>query len=921
MSKYKFFLSFASDDNTRGHVRKFFDILDERVARLSGLGAKVHSGYFSDTAIEPGDPWPKHLADAIHTSDVLICLLSPSYFAREWCGRELAAFRKIAARQSSESHVRVIPILWQGSNSLSNLANHMYEAFPGINYEDFHTVKGISATAVEHGLAHHAGIGSHKNQLTIMSYALADRINSLCRQLPKFEQIDEFDLLSIESEPPFPNSLVGPQPTSDAQPAPSNVAGAPPPLNGLPAVVTSESERSTLPSDTDSASPTTIPPHNPQFVGRAREMNWLHDQLFQQKVGVVAAVQGLGGVGKSALAFEYAHAFASDYPGGRFLVPCEGIEDVKLPLASMAGQFGVELSEAEKRDIDLAYLHICTALRTRKRSLLVLDNVDRPSLLLPARVNLLPSPDHVHFLATTRLAIAPTEKIATFPLDPLIEDDAVALLKTHRSFANDADREAARSIVRLLGGYAIAVEVVAVFLREHPEICYAAYLGRLEKEQIGAVEGAASDPDVHLSRHLETHLADLLAPTLESLSDPERLAVDYAAMLPPDQVALPWLKALVAIRHAEMVIDPSGAYPDPWLQAQNRLLRLRLLVPSDEPTVARMHRLVGEVVRRACADTSALRTGIVNLATARGKFLFDGGWVDRANRWEIAPLRSLSWQEMDAGALEGASLANLAHGPERELGNLVAARSLMQRAIAIQEQQCGSDDPDLAISYSNLATVEQDLGNLDEARSLLLKAIQIREKVFGGTDPVLAKSYSSLGLVEVDGENLGEAQSLLQRAIAIWETTSGPGHIFLAPGYSNLAIVEQKLGNLVEARSLLQRAIAIEEPVLGAEHPTLAKRYSNLAMVEQALGNLDAARSLMERAIGIEEGVFEADQPDLAIRYWILGTIEYQASNSDSARALFRRAYPILLARFGSQHPLTQRLMTWLARVGDELSK
>ena len=52
------------------------------------------------------------------------------------------------------------------------------------------------------------------------------------------------------------------------------------------------------------ASPTNIPPHNPQFVGRATELTWLREPLGLARVGVVAAVQGLGGIGRPMVAEE-----------------------------------------------------------------------------------------------------------------------------------------------------------------------------------------------------------------------------------------------------------------------------------------------------------------------------------------------------------------------------------------------------------------------------------------------------------------------------------------------------------------------------------------------------------------------------------------------------------------------------------------
>jgi len=62
-------------------------------------------------------------------------------------------------------------------------------------------------------------------------------------------------------------------------------------------------------------------PHNPDFVGRDVELESLHGMLQQRQgpVGIRPTVLvGLGGIGKTQLAVEYAHAHRANYLGGIF---------------------------------------------------------------------------------------------------------------------------------------------------------------------------------------------------------------------------------------------------------------------------------------------------------------------------------------------------------------------------------------------------------------------------------------------------------------------------------------------------------------------------------------------------------------------------------------------------------------------------
>ena len=246
---------------------------------------------------------------------------------------------------------------------------------------------------------------------------------------------------------------------------------------------------------------------NPHFIGRGINMRMLRDNFSKrEKIGVVTAVNGVGGLGKTALAIQYAHAYADEYGGGRWQVRCAGKDGLRLVLAELATSIGFEFTDDERKNADLQFdrtrreLKKLADARAPHRCLLLLDNVDRPGLLDPAQVARLNGGDWLHVLATTRLGeneLHGAHRDRSFlAFDELPPDDALALIESHQPderFRSEAERDAAREIVRLLGSFTLAVESAAVYLGQFAnDVTCAAFLARLKKEGLEGLDTAAS---------------------------------------------------------------------------------------------------------------------------------------------------------------------------------------------------------------------------------------------------------------------------------------------------------------------------------------------------------------------------------------------------------------------------------------------
>jgi hypothetical protein len=88
----------------------------------------------------------------------------------------------------------------------------------------------------------------------------------------------------------------------------------------------------------------------------------------------------------------------------------------------------------------------------------------------------------------------------------------------------------------------------------------------------------------------------------------------------------------------------------------------------------------------------------------------------------------------------------------------------------------GPEHPDTATSLNNLAQVLAAQGNLLGARPLYERTLAIRERALGPEHPDTATSLHDLGLLLKDQGDLARARPLLERALAIWEKVQGSEH-------------------------------------------------------------------------------------------------------------------------------------------------
>jgi tetratricopeptide (TPR) repeat protein len=899
-SEYDIFLSYARADNREGWIRQYLAALCEVFRNFTG-GRELT--YFWDTERIPEfTHWEAEIFNkGITRSKLFLAFLSPNYFISEVCRREWRAWVEreiglhIFTEGASPIYIVEIPAMFG-------------KPMPS----EHETARQIAELC----------------QVPLPQDIFLRDAENLVRQ---------FRRRQLHVVEPFYKAGLKALQEADLRKQ----------LQTLAKSVTERVETLELAA----ASESTVPTYNPKFTGRVDELVELRSMLVDAHTGVVAGVHGLGGIGKTELAFTFAHAYASVYPGGRYYVRCDGKSTLADAFVNLEKDpFHDEISDAERNDPQKNFNAVYRCLKKRLKDLgpvlLVLDNVSDPAILHPSQTNEITTlGPKLHLLATTRLPQA--IGIKTLMLGEMKRDDAIALLEKYRPFRDEAERAAAETIVEKLGGFALAVELVAGRLAVRESATYAGVLSELGLDQLDSI---AVDPDVKLMRHShEQRLRMVLGPTLAELSPEAKCLLQYAALLPPDRVVFPWLKQLVTAEFPALGVRGRDG-SDPWFELVRSLFRRSLftgVIGRELPTTARLHRLIGDFLRE---DMPEERTDKVSgFLTRRTDQITDMQMAPE--EWELDALIDTipHWlqREHDRGL---ANMGTFLSDYVMRYRNLPLAQTLLKsthaclQLVAVSDPGNAAWQRDLSVSQIKLGDLAMAQGNLTEAQRLYADSFRIAQRL-AESDPGNAAwqrdlwmSFGKLGDIASATGDLPKSRELWTNANTITQrlAESDPGNAAwqrdLSASLIKLGDLAVAQGNLPDAQQLFAESLRIfqrlaeSDPGNAAWQRDLSVSLGRLGDVAVALGNLPEAQQLFGESLRIAQRLAESDpgnaewQRDLSASLIKLGDLAVALGNLPEAQQLFGESLRIFqrMAESDPGNAAWQRgLSVSLEKLGD----
>jgi tetratricopeptide (TPR) repeat protein/transcriptional regulator with XRE-family HTH domain len=697
-------------------------------------------------------------------------------------------------------------------------------------------------------------------------------------------------------------------------------------------------------------------PRNPFFIGREELLHSLHTQLNQEHTTALTqslAISGLGGIGKTQLALEYAYQYRQTYC---YVFWTSAATQESLLEGVFAIADLLQLPERSDHDQNKVLQAVEKWFATHQRWLWILDNADDPALVY----DIVPKECPGHLLLTSRAqafgTLAQPIKVEKMGL----AEGTLLLLRRSRLLASSTSLDLvgreelriAEAIVMEMDFLPLALDQAGAYIEE-VKCSLSAYLElyRMRRKQL-----------LHHRGHIPTNYPRSVATTwslsFQKVEQTHPAATDLlrlCAFLHPD--AIPEELFVAGGLHLGARLGPAvtDAYQFNLILAA--LQSVSLITRSPATQTLSMHRLV-QVVVRDQIDLFEMRVWnecIIRMVHASFPDGTLGTWA-QCERYLAQALACVPLIEHASNVLlEAGEMFYNVGNYLLERGRFGEAESLLERAVALGEQHYGADHleviprlekyaelfwrqgryercepliyrvlalrqhhlglqhPQVAEALNNLALLYWHQGKYEQAEPLYQQALTLGEHLLGLQHPQVADTLNNLALLYKTQGKYEQAEPLHQRALSIYELESGPEHPQTARALNNLATLYDDQEKYEQAEPLFQRALRIWEGQLGSEHPQMALALNNLAFAYRAQEKYEQAEPLYQRALALREQVLGLDHPLTGGTLTGLGTLYREQGHYEQALPFYQRALIICEQRLGPEHPQTADTLYHLA--------
>lgn len=674
---------------------------------------------------------------------------------------------------------------------------------------------------------------------------------------------------------------------------------------------------------------------NPQYTDRRNLVQRLHERLSSVETGATRqSISGLGGIGKTQLALEYAYRYRNHYAAVLWIAA--GTQAQMLRDFSHAAELlrvtGTKKRKPQQRPIDEVVLW----LQTHSEWLLVLDNADEnPDEEKGAEAEdkdlrvdrLLAILKGGHILLTTRVQSV-ANLAQNFPLGEMQPEEGAQLLLLRSNqqsspaileSAETADREEAIALSELLGGLPLALEQARAYI-EATGCGLAGYRQLYEESRKELLQSVIKNSQ------LDREYGESVATTWYISF--ERVKQQFAAAA--ELLKLCAYFASEAIPEAIVLKGADKLGPGLRQLAENRLqfnracqvlLNYSLIKRSAKEAAISIHRLVQAVLQDSM-DEDTQRSWAGQAVRALEHVFYEADTDQEIEQYiPHAQVCAIYIKKFHLEGQEVAYLLKMAAKAVDARGWYAQARPLYMQAFRAYSASIGANDPRTLDLLRDVVNIHMDLGVPSYATTVYRRLTEDLERALGPDHPVLSTFLNYLAWAQLMARDYNGAAQTCAQALQLLQRNQALGPTEQAMTYQVAAEVCVLAGKHDLAEAYYQGACILFEQTLGPNHPELATTLCNYGAYSLLRKDVEKAEALLQRALGIRQVVLGREHPETADCLISLAMLSWRRRNYAEAEERYQQALAIHRQTLGPYHPDIVRTLRHLALLTSERNK
>jgi tetratricopeptide (TPR) repeat protein/DNA-binding XRE family transcriptional regulator len=666
-----------------------------------------------------------------------------------------------------------------------------------------------------------------------------------------------------------------------------------------------------------------VPYHrNLFFTGREDILLHLYTILntnYTAALTQTQAISGLGGIGKTQIAVEYAYRYREHYSAVLWVSAFS--RDALIADFVMLAAL-LDLPEQYEQDQEIVISAVRRWLASNPNWLLILDNVDDLQII----VEFLPTQSTGKVLLTTRLqalgSVAQGIEVEKMGMD----EGVLFLLRRTRMLASDTSltrikkeiQAQVTDIVTELGALPLALDQAGAYIEE-TRCGLPVYLMLYRTRRKELLHRRGRQPIDH-----PEPVAGTWSLSFQRVEQSNPAAADllrFLSFCSPESIP----EEILTGGGAELgqTLGPAATDPLQFNDVIELLLRYSLIRRNSEEALLSIHRLV-QAVLKDWMGSDLSRDWAERAIRATNRAFPDvklTTW-DQCQRCLPHALLSMAHlEEYDLAFPEAADLLNKAAAYLTAHAQYAQAEPLLKKALAIREQTEQATHPDMAHTLNDLGALYLTQGRFPEAEPLLQEALKIRQDKLGPEHPDTATSLHNLAMLFFAEGNYSSAEEYYQAALKIRQSVLPSDHPDIALNLNSLAELFTTQARFDAAESLYKQALAIQERALGRFHPDVAKTLNNMAFLYKKKGEYSKAERLYADALDIQKLILVPDHPDVAQTLNNIARLHRAQGEYAKAEPEYQEALAIREKLFGPDHRYVGESRYSLAKVYRSLGK